>query len=1179
MGVSVALASGPAFDSHTDYQTGDEPISICAADFNGDGNPDLAVADFGWGRISILLGNGKGAFAAPVNYVVGNAAWSICAADFDGDGMPDLAVADIGSGFISILRNNGNGTFATAVNYTVGEGPSSVSAVDVDGDGKPDLAVANDRSNSISILRNNGIGTFAAAVDYSVGDHPHSVCCADLDGDGKLDLAVANYSNNVSVLRNNGNGTFAGAVNYAAGYDPTSVCAADFDGDGKQDLAVADFGYQNVSILRNNGDGSFAVAVNYSVGVAPNSICASDFDRDGKTDLAVANSGSNTLSVLINNGDGSFASALNYSVGNNPLSVWAADFDKDGRQDLAVANEHSNTVSILLNRRGVPKTIRVPGDFPTIKMAIDSSIDGDTVLVADGVYSGSGNTNLVINKDVLVVSQNGPDHTTLDAAAGPNLMRRIIAAMSEGEVRGFSLTNGYMVYFNEVPSYGGAACIGGTATMRNCYFSNNSADFGGAVSMGQGARLVSCKIEDNLAVRSYPGGGLAGGMYVIGDSVVVDSCTFSLNQAEGLDITAAWVKGSATLRNCLFERHTGFALCFGLFQDIDKVTVSHCTFSMNSAALRGLGYGNPVVIADCLLSYSGGIGDLSSSVTCTDVYPDPGGNWPSAPDGNGNMSAAPLFCDTVNGDFRVKSSSPCLPANNSCGVQIGAFGQGCVNVAPVITAFDTVSINEDARFVYYATATDPDGPSLTWSFINRPSWLASNADSIYGTPHYPVHDTSFSVIASDGFLADTLVVNIAVHQLTPEVRLLRVDSDTLNLHAINAAPQFTWHYYDPTGSSPQTQFVVAVGTDRDWTYAEMWNPAPFTSPDSLVQYAGITLVRGQTYYLRVKAYNGSRWSPWKNSAFRVNSIPSIPVAKQPVNDQVVGSTPMLWVTDATDAEGDPLFYDFDGYHDSACANGPAISLVKIAGTADSTGGHTVSALSENCRYHWRSRSFDGYEYSDWSTYSTFVVDGTPEPPSAVTLINPPTSDGKPTFTLLPSLYWTAATDPDPLDTVRYRVELSLSSNFSLVFAKDSLLADSFKVLDSLQFGTHYWWRVSSRDKTNLVTMCQVPSNFWTWALGDVNSSHMTDLGDLSMYVSYLTGAGATISPKMVGDLNADCKIDLADLSRLVNYLTGGGAQMMPGCEGPGVFSSDSVHVVTGKMKFEASRANSVGLMK
>ena len=71
-------------------------------------------------NVSILKNNGDGTFAAAVNYGVGSSPYSVCAADLDGDGDSDLAVANYGSNNVSILKNNGDGTFAAAVNYGVG---------------------------------------------------------------------------------------------------------------------------------------------------------------------------------------------------------------------------------------------------------------------------------------------------------------------------------------------------------------------------------------------------------------------------------------------------------------------------------------------------------------------------------------------------------------------------------------------------------------------------------------------------------------------------------------------------------------------------------------------------------------------------------------------------------------------------------------------------------------------------------------------------------------------------------------------------------------------------------------------------------------------------------------------------------------------------------------------------
>jgi hypothetical protein len=189
-------------------------------------------------------------FEAAITFGTGGTPESVFSADLDGDGDNDLAVANYGSENISILLNNGDGTFATTVNYAAGSRPISIFAADLDGDGDNDLAVANYDSDNISILLNKGDGTFATQVSYVAGDGPWSVFATDLDGDGDDDLAVANNgSHNVSILLNNGNGTFTAAVNYVAAGYPSSVFAADFDGDSHYDLAVTNKSTDNISIL------------------------------------------------------------------------------------------------------------------------------------------------------------------------------------------------------------------------------------------------------------------------------------------------------------------------------------------------------------------------------------------------------------------------------------------------------------------------------------------------------------------------------------------------------------------------------------------------------------------------------------------------------------------------------------------------------------------------------------------------------------------------------------------------------------------------------------------------------------------------------------------------------------------------------------------------------------------
>ncbi|MGA2653308.1 MAG: FG-GAP-like repeat-containing protein [Terracidiphilus sp.] len=339
--------------------TGATPSSVAVGDFNGDGIPDLAMANYSSGTVTILLGQGNGMFLQAVNSPVpaGAEPSSVVVGDFNEDGIPDLAVANYGDGTVTILLGNGNGTFTQAANspLTVGSGPSSIAAADFNGDGIPDLAVANVSGNTISILLGNGDGTFTQAANspLTVGNGPLSVAVGDFNGNGIPDLAVANaIDSTVMILMGNGDGTFAQATNspVPVGAEPSSIVVADFNGDGVPDLAVANYGSNTLTILLGNGGGTFTQAANspVTVGSGSISVAAGDFNGDGVPDLAVVNYGQNTLTILLGQGNGTFAATTtNPATGGAPSFVAVGDFNGDGVPDLAVASEISNTVTVL----------------------------------------------------------------------------------------------------------------------------------------------------------------------------------------------------------------------------------------------------------------------------------------------------------------------------------------------------------------------------------------------------------------------------------------------------------------------------------------------------------------------------------------------------------------------------------------------------------------------------------------------------------------------------------------------------------------------------------------------------------------------------------------------------------------------------------------------------------------
>jgi hypothetical protein len=376
-GLNFLNASSPA--------TGAVPWSTAVGDFNGDGIPDLAVANNGSNTVTILLGNGDGTFsAASASPATGSSPWSIAAGDFNGDGIPDLAVANYSSKTVTILLGNGDGTFRhAATSPAAGSAPVSIAEGDFNGDGNLDLAVANLSSNTVTILFGNGDGTFTtAAASPATGNSPNFVAVGDFNRDGILDLATTNaFSNTVTILLGNGDGTFkAASASPATGVAPESIAVGDFNGDGIPDLAVANFLGNTVTILLGNGDGTFRhAATSPAAGSAPVSIAVGDFNGDGILDLATANAFSNTVTVLIGKGDGAFtAASASPATGSNPTSIAEGDFNGDGKTDLAVANQSTNTVTVLLAQTQ-SATAAATGIAPvgTGAHLIDASYGGD----------------------------------------------------------------------------------------------------------------------------------------------------------------------------------------------------------------------------------------------------------------------------------------------------------------------------------------------------------------------------------------------------------------------------------------------------------------------------------------------------------------------------------------------------------------------------------------------------------------------------------------------------------------------------------------------------------------------------------------------------------------------------------------------------------------------------------
>lgn len=381
------IASPRAFVSfgQTDLSSLPGPVSVVTADFDRDGNLDLALADWNHGLVEIFLGNGDGTFRAGQTYS-SCYAYGLALGDFNGDGIMDLVTSSAGCGEVTMLLGNGDGTFREGGTFSTTDTVAySVAVGDFNFDGKLDLVTANPDANTISILLGNGDGTFQNHVDYPAGPDARYVATGDLNGDGRLDIAVT-LDTGVAILFGNGDGTFQPETTFplATGYNP-NLLLADLNGDGKLDLAVANTA-GSVTVLLGKGDGSFNSGVPYSTGGYSAAVAAADCYGDGVLDLITTDYYTSNISVLHGNGDGTFGPNVNYPADLGALGIAVADFNGDGRLDVAVANQYVDAISIFLQTPSV-------GTAPTttiLASSVNPSTPGQLVTFTAKVRSASG---------------------------------------------------------------------------------------------------------------------------------------------------------------------------------------------------------------------------------------------------------------------------------------------------------------------------------------------------------------------------------------------------------------------------------------------------------------------------------------------------------------------------------------------------------------------------------------------------------------------------------------------------------------------------------------------------------------------------------------------------------------------------------------------------------------------
>jgi hypothetical protein len=206
--ITTPQAQAGQFNRAVYYPAGSGPYIGVAAQFTQSGNLDLAFADNNSGQVRVLLGNGDETFQPSHRFSAPNA-FGLATADFNEDGNLDLAVVEA-TGTVAIFLGDGKGSFKLSAKYTAGAVSGRLAVADFNGNGHIDVAVTNSPftgTGSVMTFLGDGHGKLKDRRTYKLAGRPFGVAAGDLNGDHSPDLAVADVKGGAAfILLNDGTG-------------------------------------------------------------------------------------------------------------------------------------------------------------------------------------------------------------------------------------------------------------------------------------------------------------------------------------------------------------------------------------------------------------------------------------------------------------------------------------------------------------------------------------------------------------------------------------------------------------------------------------------------------------------------------------------------------------------------------------------------------------------------------------------------------------------------------------------------------------------------------------------------------------------------------------------------------------------------------------------------------------
>jgi len=456
-------------------------------------------------------------------------------------------------------------------------------------------------------------------------------------------------------------------------------------------------------------------------------------------------------------------------------------------------------------------TIRIPADYATIQAGIDAASDGDTVLVADGTYTGEGNKNLDFKgKAITVQSQNGPAVCIIDCEGDGRGFYFQTAEGKSSVVFGFTISNGNP----GDASAGGIACVDGASpSIINCVISNNSCSrYGGGIwCFNSSPTITRCRFNGNTA--GYRGGAI----YCDMSSPVITNCIFYGNTAT----------------------HWGGAI--GCDRS-SSPTVTNCTINKNTAGDDGGGFSSQgsstPAITNCIL-WDNSPGELwAEESTPTVSYSDVKEGY----SGEGNINSDPLFMDESGNDYHLSTGSPCIGKGTSEGAPTIDFRGG---KRPQGTGYDM------GAYEYVI------GPFATGSPLPDTGQTQSYTQTFGEDSDYLINQPSYTKLDADGIDLTDSATDWAMVRDNVTGLIWEVKTDDGSIH--DGADTYSWQ-------DAQDVFISALNTTGFGGYSD-WRLPSIKELTSIVNRGLFSPAINSDYFPSTMPSNY-----WSSTVYASNSI-------------------------------------------------------------------------------------------------------------------------------------------------------------------------------------------------------------------------------------------------------------------------------------------------------------------